>query len=112
MMKRVSSAVLISAALLVLPPSPSQVESMPIGLFDVGATGLHCYQAPCPWRGIRLANGRGRPLWSGETLPAMNAKADDRQSIAGAWDKHDCVTVQGAFDGRTLTVRRVLGTCR
>jgi hypothetical protein len=109
MMKRASSAVLISAALLV---SPSQAESMAIGLLNVGATGLHCYQAPCPWRGIFFANGRGRPLWSGEALPAINANAGGRQAISTAWEEHACVTVEGAFDGRTLTVRRVLGNCQ
>jgi hypothetical protein len=42
----------------------------------------------------------------------MVADAGDRQVIAAAWKKLDCVLVEGAFNGTTLTVQQVLGACR
>jgi len=107
-MKRLSSAVLFFAALLA---SPSEADATTSGLLNVGSTGILCYQAPCPWRGIAQADGDGKPLWWGDELPEMVADAGDRQRIAAAWEAFECVLVEGAFNGTTLSVQQVVGNC-
>lgn len=109
-MPRLSFAILISATLLALP---SQADSGAPDLLAVGGTGIFCYQAPCPWRGIAEPGRteRNRLLWWGDTLPEVISSTEHQQRIALAWDEFDCVLVEGQFDGIALTVNEVLGAC-
>ncbi|MEO3999711.1 hypothetical protein [Mesorhizobium sp. CAU 1732] len=80
----------------------------------VGSTGIFCVRAPCPWRGIADPDAQDptRLLWSGDDLPPIHAPDDTTRRIERAWDDHECLLVEGAFDGVTLRVERIVGPCR
>lgn len=81
----------------------------------IGPTGIYCIKAPCPWRGIVKigADGRpqGRPLWTGEALPAIHAVSAIRKRIETSWRESGCLRVFGSMRGERLTVRRIDKKC-
>lgn len=85
------------------------------GVYRVGKTGIHCYQEPCPWRGIIPVDAEGKParwpIWSGNEPPALQGEEADRQQIAAAWANDECLTVEGRFADATLQIRRIVGPC-
>jgi hypothetical protein len=85
------------------------------GSFRLGPTGIYCVKAPCPWRGIvkigPAGQSRGRPLWSGDSLPPIHAIPSDRERILAAWRKSGCLIVDGEFRRATLFVSRISGLC-
>lgn len=89
------------------PPAPS--------LFRVGKTGIHCYKAPCPWRGIIPLDEEGVaarwPIWSDDQPPALRGSKAQRQRIVSAWADDECLIVEGTFIEATLRVRRIHGPC-
>lgn len=80
----------------------------------VGSTGILCVRAPCPWRGIADPDAQDptRLLWSNDALPPLQASDDAARRIERAWDDNACLLVEGAFDGATLRVERIVGPCR
>ncbi|MDR7126352.1 hypothetical protein [Pseudotabrizicola sp. 4114] len=88
-----------------------QTEDLVTGLLAVGGTGIACYMAPCPWRGISQTDSRDRVIWSGNVLPVLIAGTEDRARVAAAWDRYDCLVVDGSYDGTALTIRDIIGPC-
>lgn len=85
------------------------------GRLAIGRTSVNCVKAPCPWRGIVNLGNSSRnsldPLWTGNDLPVLNASDGDAHRIRAAWEKLECLVVDGTFDGQTLMVNRILGGC-
>lgn len=113
------------AAAMILAATAAQAldaEALPVPaegeqFWGLGSTGIHCYRAPCPWRGVFRIDPDGtrdRPL-SGDDLtkpPPLQASAADRARIEGAFVTQGCVVAEGHFDGETLVVSRIAGECR
>lgn len=81
--------------------------------FQVGRTGIFCYQEPCPWNGITRADKPVRPhtlLWSGDTLPPMRGSAEARAHLLENYREH-CTLINGRFQDGVLEVARILGPC-
>lgn len=105
----VALSLLMSAA--GLEPSLAGTEQR----LRIGPTGIYCIKAPCPWRGIVKigADGRpqGRPLWTGEALPAIHAVSAIRKRIETSWRESDCLQIFGSMRGDRLTVSRIDRKC-
>lgn len=104
---------LAGAASAEILPLPAQGET----LWGLGTTGIMCYRAPCPWRGVFPVDQdgtRGRPLSRFDQRQPPPLRADDkiRARIEAAFEGEDCVLAEGHFEGETLVVRRLLGDCR
>lgn len=104
---------LVSSALLALK---AHAESPVNGLLAVGGTGISCYMAPCPWRGITQVESRqgpvsSMPIWSENVLPALIANASERARVTAAWSNYECLVVDGGYDGTTLTIHKIIGSC-
>lgn len=84
-------------------------------LFQVGKTGILCYQEPCPRRGIVPLSSEGAaarwPVWSGQQPPALQGRKSERRQIEAAWAEDRCLTVEGALIGGTLKIRRIVRPC-
>jgi hypothetical protein len=112
-----AALVLSGAALQAQEPEPLPVPAEGRQFWGLGATGILCYRAPCPWRGVfRIApdGTRSRPL-SGDDLPGpppLEASAGDRARIEAAFTDPGCVVAEGHFRGGTLVVARIAGECR
>lgn len=96
-------------------PSMNERATSAPSLYRVGKTGIHCYQAPCPWRGIVPLDAEGNrarwPIWSGEEPPALQGHESHRRQIATSWENDECLTVEGRFANATLQVLRIVGPC-
>jgi hypothetical protein len=108
---------LLPVALVLAGAGSTGAADPPAGdeLLAVGATGIYCLRAPCPWRGIRATENAtgigGRLLWWGETLPLIAAKTSDQRRLAAAWDNHVCLLVHGRFERGVLAVSTIAGKC-
>lgn len=80
------------------------------GRLWVGRTGIMCYQAPCPWRGV-IAADDGTLLWSGDELPALDATPADAERLNDSWAAFECLAVDGQFAAGRLAVETILGAC-
>lgn len=112
-MKLLKTLLLVSSALLA---PKAHAESPVSGLLTVGGTGISCYMAPCPWRGIAQVDSRqgpvsSMPIWSENVLPALIAHTSERERVTEAWSSDECLVVDGAYDGTTLTIREIIGPC-
>jgi len=113
------------AAALILTITATQAlhaEALPVPaegeeFWGLGSTGMYCYRAPCPWRGVFRIDPDGtrdRPL-SGEDMtepPPLQASEADRARIEEAFAANGCVVAEGHFEGETLVVARLVGECR
>lgn len=107
---------LILATLLALAgPVLAADTALPESQFWVGKTGIFCVQAPCPWRGISLADrseiSSSDLLWTAQTLPPLEADAADVSEIEQAWYGDRCLLIEGRFGGGRLEVSRIIGDC-
>jgi hypothetical protein len=103
---------LAGAARAELLPLPEPGEN----LWGLGATGIMCYQEPCPRYGVFRIYQDGRfelPLSrrNQSQPPPLRADERDRARIDWAFETGGCVMAEGHFEGRTLVVRRVWGDC-
>ena len=102
------------AGLILLLATPTFADGI-AGTFRLGPTGIYCIKAPCPWRGITKldADGKsdGKPLWTGSTLPVIEAEADIKARIADAWKASLCLVVEGKLEGDRFAVSRIVGDC-
>ena len=113
------------AAALILAATAAQsldAEALPVPaegeqFWGLGSTGLYCYRAPCPWRGVFRIDPDGashRPLSAGDLTepPPLQSGEADRARIEDAFAGHGCVVAEGHFEGETLVVARIAGECR
>ena len=113
---------ILAASLLTGLAAGAKAEPLPLPaegetFWGLGTTGIQCYRAPCPWRGvfpITPDGKRGRPLSNGDQRqpPPLDAGDGDRARIVAAFADSGCVVAEGHFEGETLVVRRLLGDCR
>lgn len=107
--------VALTAALLIGIGGPQIAAASQTETLAIGATGIFCYRAPCPWRGITAGEpepgSSWRPLWQGTSLPPLEASPENALALARAWEDFDCLLIEGMFDGTTLTVDRIAGPC-
>lgn len=107
-MKRSLAALLLVFASM----APAQADATQL---QVGRTGILCYMAPCPWRGIAEPAPDGadpaRLLWSGDELPPMTGTPAHQRELSRAWREFDCLLVAGGFEGGVLRVDDILGSC-
>jgi hypothetical protein len=68
---------LLPVALVLAGAGSTGAADPPAGdeLLAVGATGIYCLRAPCPWRGIRALVGRN---------PAPDRRQDQRPTPPGS----------------------------
>jgi hypothetical protein len=109
------AALILSACAASAQAEPLPVPSEGEGFWAIGVTGIHCYRAPCPWRGIApiASDGSaGSPLSPADqpAPPPLRASKADRARIDAAYAQ-DCLVVEGHFEGETLVVARVLAQC-
>ena len=112
---RLLSALLALMAVGAASAKADEAARCEMGRFAVGNTGILCVRAPCPWRGSRLLDAEDQPgpvHWAQPDLPALLARPEERARLTDAWDDHECLVVEGAFDQQTLAVVSILGTCR
>jgi hypothetical protein len=110
-MKRLLAAAMTAAIMVTLPSYADCRTSLPFGTLSVGSVGTYCYRSPCAWRAIVGSSSAERPLWTNSVLPSFAASPADARRISTAWDKFDCLLVDGRFDGVTLTLAKILGSC-
>ncbi|SRR5690625_3764354 len=94
----------------VVAPQPGLQPLAADGRLWVGRTGIMCYQAPCPWRGV-IAADDGTLLWSGDELPALDATPADAERLNDSWAAFECLAVDGQFAAGRLAVETILGAC-
>lgn len=117
------SLLLVTGAVLLTPSAAKAGERTAItdqelaipplvvtGRLWVGRTGIMCYQAPCPWRGVTAVDG-GALLWSGDELPPLDATPADTERLSESWAAFECLAVDGQFAAGRLTVESILGAC-
>jgi len=98
-------------------------------LYAVGATGVECAKAPCPVRGIwvaeipkgSLAEIRKALHFADHDgtvgLPNLRGPSDHRKAVQEAWNADECLIVEGDFgpDEKTgiprLRIDRIVGPC-
>lgn len=103
----------VATLFLIMPSQADGPAALPPGTLAVGKTGIYCITTPCPSRGIADSDHQAPAdlLWSGDTLPAITATAEDAQRLTAAWNAFECLLVDGRFDGATLIVDHVVGAC-
>ncbi|WEJ34107.1 hypothetical protein [Devosia sp. SD17-2] len=103
-------ALLAVTALPVQAADPARSERL-----RVGTTNIFCVVAPCPWRGIAKADsarlGPVDLIWSAQHLPRLDALPEDVVRISESWNANNCLEVEGALNGSTLIVDRIIGEC-
>lgn len=106
-----------SALLAIMCPAfaadgPEQEET----LWSIGTTGVMCYVAPCPWRGIApiLPDGtRGFPK-DREDLTEPQFTSNDAEilhAVETAYAGGRCLVVAAKLDGQRLEITRIVGDC-
>lgn len=92
-------------------PAPAEGQSW----WGLGATGILCYQLPCPFNGvfpISRDGTRGRPLSAeNERDPNLGGNDANLARIRDAFAAGDCVIAEGRLAGDRLVVSRILGSC-
>lgn len=111
-----AALILWAGAVQALPVEPLPVPAGGEQFWGLGSTGINCYRAPCPWRGVFRMNPDGtrdRPLSGHDMteLPLLEADKADRTRIEGAFASGGCVVAEGHFEGETLVVARIAGEC-
>ena len=111
-----AALILWAGAVQAFPVEPLPVPAGGEQFWGLGSTGINCYRAPCPWRGVFRMNPDGtrdRPLSGHDMteLPLLEADKADRTRIDGAFASGGCVVAEGHFEGETLVVARIAGEC-
>lgn len=106
---------LLAASLALTGPALATGTAGSDDLLRVGRTNIFCVQAPCPWRGVSVADPApvtpANLLWVEQTLPPLEASEADARQIEHAWDNDQCLLIEGRFIGATLEVSRIVGDC-
>ena len=112
-----AGALVLACGQVAAAPLPVEIDRPPVdGTFRIGATGIFCVRAPCPWRGIMQigADGHpeGRPLWAGKDPPMVKADPETQGRIDASWRESGCLLVRGRFEKGALAVHEIIGDCR
>ncbi len=112
-MRLSSFLILICSMSLALLPAHADGPAPGGERLFVGATGIYCVQAPCPWRGIArdMQAAPADLLWSRDDLPKLDAGIEDRDRLNDAWADGACLEIHGLLLGKVLRVDRVIGPC-
>jgi hypothetical protein len=107
----------LAALIALLPLTGPAMAQTPPALWGVGATGIDCFMAPCPYWGIFPVDSKGRrsqPVMTADDplpLPPLVAAPADARAIAAAWTSGGCLVVAGSFADGVLTVESIVGDC-
>ena len=110
---------LMAAATLLAIACPAFAADGPAqegSLWSIGTTGIMCYVAPCPWRGIApisLDGKRGFPI-NREDRPEPQFTTDNAEigsAVETAYADNRCLIVAAKRDGEWLDITRIVGDC-
>ncbi len=86
-------------------------------LWGIGRTGVMCYMAPCPWRGIfpilSETGERGFPISRHDQPQPQVISADPTITarVADAYSENHCLIVEARPVEDGLDIARIIGEC-
>lgn len=109
------TALLLLTAPLRADDAPTRHPTAVEGVWGIGSTGIMCYRAPCPSRGMFMYDpDNPGPLSPQDVmilLPRLAGSEADQREIEAAWAESRCVYVEGRIDDGILHVDRIAGAC-